>query len=64
VVLAHDLGMTVIADRISTDRELSMARRHNIDFAQGDLISPPIDINEVTSLLSHPQPMAPTVVTK
>jgi len=64
VVLAHDLGMTVIADRISTDRELSIARRHNIDFAQGDLISPPINTDKVTSLLSHPQLMAPTAVTK
>jgi EAL domain-containing protein (putative c-di-GMP-specific phosphodiesterase class I) len=57
VALAHDLGITVIADRIRTDRELSIARRHNIDFAQGDIISPPIVTDDVTSLLSHPQLM-------
>jgi PAS domain S-box-containing protein/diguanylate cyclase (GGDEF)-like protein len=58
VTLAHDLGITVIADRIKTDRELSIARRHRIDYAQGDLISPPVDALEVTSLLSRPQLMA------
>ena len=54
VTLAHNLGISVIADRIGTDRALSIARRHNIDYAQGDLISAPLDAIAVTSLLRRP----------
>ncbi|MBA2491701.1 MAG: EAL domain-containing protein [Gammaproteobacteria bacterium] len=56
VTLAHNLGISVIADRIGTDRALSIARRHSIDYAQGDLISAPLDAIAVTSLLRR-QPL-------
>ena len=56
VTLAHNLGISVIADRVATRRALSIARRHKIDYAQGDLISPPLDAIEVRSLLSR-QPL-------
>jgi EAL domain-containing protein (putative c-di-GMP-specific phosphodiesterase class I) len=64
VMLAHDLGISVIANRIGTDHELSIARRHHIDYAQGDLISPPVDAVAVTALLSRQPFMAEKVVTR
>jgi EAL domain-containing protein (putative c-di-GMP-specific phosphodiesterase class I) len=53
VALGHALGIDIIADGVQTDSQLSIARRHGIDYAQGDLISPLVDGIEVTSLLSH-----------
>jgi EAL domain-containing protein (putative c-di-GMP-specific phosphodiesterase class I) len=53
VALAHALGIGIIADGVQTDRQLSIVRQHDIDYAQGDLISPPVDGIEVTSLLSR-----------
>jgi EAL domain-containing protein (putative c-di-GMP-specific phosphodiesterase class I) len=56
VTLAHGLGISVIADRIQTERQLSIVRRLGIDYAQGEFISPPVDAIEATSLLSRQQP--------
>jgi PAS domain S-box-containing protein len=53
VALAHALGISIIADGVQTDGQLLIARRHGIDYAQGDLISPLVDGIEVTSLLSY-----------
>lgn len=53
VMLAHGLGISVIADRVQNERQLSIARKHNIDYAQGDVISPPVDGFDVASLLSR-----------
>ncbi len=58
VTLAHDLGISVIADHIGSDRHLAIARRYNIDYVQGDFISPPVDAAEVKALLSRQQLVA------
>lgn len=53
VTLAHSLGISVIADRIQTDRQLDIARKHNIDYAQGNFISPPVESQEITALVGQ-----------
>jgi EAL domain-containing protein (putative c-di-GMP-specific phosphodiesterase class I)/GGDEF domain-containing protein len=53
VTLAHARDIKVIADRIQSNRQLAIARKHEIDYAQGDLISPPVDGVEVASLVSR-----------
>lgn len=64
VALAHGLDIRVIADHVQTHRQLSIARKHGIDYAQGDLISPPLDGIEVVTLLRRRQPVPSTVVSK
>jgi PAS domain S-box-containing protein/diguanylate cyclase (GGDEF)-like protein len=55
LALAHALGISIIADRIQTERQLAIARKQNIDYAQGDLISPPLEEAHIRALLNQRQ---------
>lgn len=55
MAFAHNLGIGVIAARIQTDAQLSIARMQGIDYGQGDWISPPIDGMQIKALLKQKQ---------
>lgn len=49
--LAHRLGIQVIANGVETEAQLTVLREAGIDFAQGTLVSPPVDADSVVSML-------------
>jgi EAL domain-containing protein (putative c-di-GMP-specific phosphodiesterase class I) len=51
VMLAHNLGMNVIAEGVETADQAHQLRRLSCEFAQGFLYSPPVDAGEATALL-------------
>ena len=52
IELAHDLGMTVVAECIEDDAQLQILREMGCDFGQGYLFSRPVDRN---ATLAHLQ---------
>lgn len=53
--LAHNLGIQVTATGVNADPHLTFLRAHRCDFAQGELISPPLWPQQIPALLS-PEP--------
>ncbi|MGI9301143.1 MAG: EAL domain-containing protein, partial [Gammaproteobacteria bacterium] len=49
--LAHELGVNVIAYGVDNEELMTQLRGLNIDYAQGDFISPPVDAATVTNML-------------
>ena len=50
--LAHNLGIQVTATGVNADAHLTFLRAHRCDFAQGELISPPLWPQQIPALLS------------
>jgi len=50
--LAHDLGMTVIAECIENDIQKNMLRSIGCDFGQGFLFSKPVPADEISRMLA------------
>jgi EAL domain-containing protein (putative c-di-GMP-specific phosphodiesterase class I) len=51
IVMAHKLGMMVIAEGIETEQQLEILREAHCDFGQGYLFSRPIPAEEFESLV-------------
>jgi diguanylate cyclase (GGDEF)-like protein len=51
ITLAHNLGMTVIAEGIETSRQLAFLRSHRCEYGQGYLFSEPLDVDDAEALL-------------
>ncbi len=52
VELAHNLGMTVVAEGVEKIDHLSMLQALDCEYAQGYLISPPLDVDEAERLIA------------
>ena len=57
IVMAHSLGMTVIAEGVETQQQLAIARRMACDEVQGYLISKPVPANDAEAFLRAGQPL-------
>ena len=53
IELAHDLGMTVVAECIEDDAQLQILREMGCDFGQGYLFSRPVDRKTTLANLQH-----------
>ena len=51
--LAHNLGMSVIAEGVETEEQRKFLRKHKCDFEQGFLLSRPLPPNELAALLRN-----------
>jgi diguanylate cyclase (GGDEF)-like protein/PAS domain S-box-containing protein len=61
VMLAHNLGMTAIAEGVETPEQLQRLRDFNCDLAQGYLLAKPLPIEGVEALLASMRPLAANV---
>ncbi|GEM_PF-329709 len=52
IALAHDLGMTVVAEGVETEGQRQLLLELGCDYAQGYLFSRPVDAEEFTRLLT------------
>jgi len=52
IVLAHSLGMDVVAEGVETVEELTIVRKHHCDKMQGFLFSRPVPVKDFETLLS------------
>jgi diguanylate cyclase (GGDEF)-like protein/PAS domain S-box-containing protein len=52
ILMAHALGFEVIAEGVETPMQLEQLRRHNCDYAQGYLFSPPVPAEQFENLLN------------
>ena len=50
--LAHDLGLTVVAECIESDTQVNMLRSIGCDFGQGFLFSKPVPADEICQMLA------------
>jgi EAL domain-containing protein (putative c-di-GMP-specific phosphodiesterase class I) len=57
--LAHSLVIKVVAEGVETPAELAFLREAGCDVIQGYLVSPPLDIDGITSWLGKPPPILP-----
>jgi diguanylate cyclase (GGDEF)-like protein len=53
VMLAHNLGMEVIAEGVETTQQLECLKPFNCEYIQGYLFSPPVPVEQVTQLISQ-----------
>jgi diguanylate cyclase (GGDEF)-like protein/PAS domain S-box-containing protein len=51
IALAHDLGMSVVAEGVETRKQLAFLQRSGCDVIQGFLFSPAIPVDELEELL-------------
>lgn len=51
--LAHSIGMTVTAEGVESEQQLAALRASGCDHVQGYVFSPPLQIDELTSMLRH-----------
>ncbi len=51
--LAHNLGLTVVAEGVETEVVMDMLRKYNCDVAQGYLISQPLPVAEFEEFLKN-----------
>ena len=56
IVMAHSLGMTVVAEGIETKEQLEIARRISCDEVQGYFISKPVSASAAAAFLGPRQP--------
>lgn len=61
IVMAHKLGLKVIAEGIETEAQRDLLRAAGCDFGQGYLFGQPVGADEFTGLLHHPGAMAAAV---
>jgi EAL domain-containing protein (putative c-di-GMP-specific phosphodiesterase class I) len=52
VVMAHAMNLTVVAEGIETDVHLRFARSQGIDQVQGQLVSPPVEADKLSTQCS------------
>lgn len=55
IILAHSLGMKVIAEGIENESQLAFIERHHGDGAQGYYYSQPLSVNAMTEWLHRPK---------
>jgi diguanylate cyclase (GGDEF)-like protein/PAS domain S-box-containing protein len=55
ILMAHGMGLEVVAEGVETEDQLSELRIMNCEYAQGYLISHPIDADALTQLLHDSQ---------
>jgi len=53
IVMAHGLGLKVIAEGVETEAQMQHLSSQGCDYAQGYLFSKPVSIEEMTSLLEN-----------
>jgi EAL domain-containing protein (putative c-di-GMP-specific phosphodiesterase class I) len=58
VVMAHSLGLTVVAEGVETELQRAFLEQHGCDIYQGHLLSPPLPAQEMARYLRL---KAPTV---
>ncbi len=56
IVMAHELGLKVVAEGVETDEQLAFLTAHGCDMAQGYLIGRPMSVDALTALLRAPKP--------
>jgi diguanylate cyclase (GGDEF)-like protein/PAS domain S-box-containing protein len=54
ISLAHNLGLTVIAEGVEREEQMHLLREMGCEFGQGYLFSPPVDAAGVSDLLRTP----------
>lgn len=54
IVMAHKLGLTVIAEGVETREQRDLLVRAGCDYGQGYLFSPPVAAEQFSALLHHP----------
>ncbi|CAA9228150.1 MAG: diguanylate cyclase/phosphodiesterase (GGDEF & EAL domains) with PAS/PAC sensor(s) [uncultured Acidimicrobiales bacterium] len=54
--MAHDLGLSVVAEGVETSAQLALLRRYECDLVQGFLFSTPIDPVSVVNYADSPHP--------
>ena len=59
IVMAHKLGMQVIAEGVETEEQLTILKQMDCDFAQGYLLSRPIPADQLMTFLRHNNPSVP-----
>ncbi|MEA2569552.1 MAG: hypothetical protein QOI24_1553 [Acidobacteriota bacterium] len=59
IVLAHDVGLAVIAEGVEREEQLELLRELGADYVQGFLFSRPMPVGEFVTRLSS-QPLLPT----
>ena len=55
IVMAHKLGLKVIAEGIETEEQLQLLKAVGCDYGQGYLFSRPVPADEFIKLINHPQ---------
>lgn len=55
IVMAHKLGLKVIAEGVETTRQYEILVNAGCDYAQGYLLSKPVSAEELEQLLMHSQ---------
>jgi diguanylate cyclase len=61
VMLAHNLGMTAIAEGVETPEQLQRLRDFKCDSAQGYLLAKPLPTEGVEALLASMRPLVASV---
>jgi EAL domain-containing protein (putative c-di-GMP-specific phosphodiesterase class I) len=51
IILAHSLGMDVVAEGVETAAELAILRKHHCDKMQGFYFSRPVPVKDFETLL-------------
>jgi len=64
IVMAHKLGLKVIAEGVETEAQKQLLINADCDFAQGYLYSKPVPAKEFEALLQHQTPFQEIPVTK
>ena len=54
IAIAHNLGLTVVAEGVETDRQFKVLQSLQCDEIQGFLLSRPLSRNDATALLQNP----------
>ena len=57
IVMAHELGMQVVAEGVETDIQRQLLADAGCDFAQGFLFSRPLSVTEFEAFLAHRAPL-------
>lgn len=59
IAMAHSLGFTTVVEGVETERQLAFLSDRGCDAYQGRRFSPPVPVEELTSLLSNSTPPTP-----
>jgi diguanylate cyclase (GGDEF)-like protein len=61
VVMAHSLGLTVVAEGVETESQRAFLEEHGCDIYQGHLLSPPLPARDMESYLRLNVPAVPKI---